>query len=125
MDLPVNIALRFWEHRAADLLIVYEKKGYIPKGWKFDWLREVDVSGKNIYGLCDYKNKKILLLKYYAINGSFLETEFLIRHELAHAVVGPGEGHGKKWKDACKVVGTLSEEFVCQPKGVRQNGHLL
>lgn len=26
-------------------------------------------------------------------------------HELAHVIAGPGAGHGKAWKDACKMLG--------------------
>lgn len=35
----------------------------------------------------------------------------ILLHELAHAVVGPGEGHNAKWKEFAKSIGCTSE--VC------------
>lgn len=36
----------------------------------------------------------------------------ILLHELAHAVVGPGEGHNVKWKNFAKSIGCTSEVCV-------------
>ncbi len=35
-------------------------------------------------------------------------------HELGHVLAGPGHGHGKGWKDACKVLGLRISEAAGQ-----------
>jgi hypothetical protein len=117
MDLPVNVALRFWENAAFELIKTYTNSLLIPPGWRFEWLDEKSLRSpktdqNNVYGMCYYKEKKIALSKYVAINGRFLIVSEVVRHEIAHAVVGPGHGHDKAWRQACKIIGCIPREII-------------
>jgi hypothetical protein len=68
--------------------------------WTFGWCRS-----KKSLGLCKDGVKKILLSKYFCKIIPFDEIENTIRHEIAHALIGPHKGHDQEWKNACKLTG--------------------
>jgi len=86
------------------------------RGWKVEWFNRITLLGQ-----CVYTTQKVNVSRgLTALNSeeSFLDT---LRHEIAHALVGPGYGHGDVWKEKCLKVGCKPEQFpgpgdVVQPK---------
>jgi predicted SprT family Zn-dependent metalloprotease len=65
----------------------------MPAGWRL----EFDKASRR-FGLCDYGRRAISLsAKLVALNGE-AEVGATIRHEIAHALVGPGHHHDWKWR---------------------------
>ena len=76
--------------------------GLTLKGWYFEFNRSIKAIGK-----CNYAKKRI----YFSENWLHLpekEIKDVILHEIAHALT-PGEGHGKKWKKMCLLIGAKPE----------------
>jgi predicted SprT family Zn-dependent metalloprotease len=59
---------------------------------------------KRAVGTCIHDEKVIEVSKYY-IESHPDEIEDTIRHEIAHALVGPGHGHDYVWRRKCVEVG--------------------
>lgn len=78
-----------------------------PRVWSFRW-----DNAKRRAGLCDYQDKAISISSYYAQVHSIDETLQVVLHEVAHAMVGHGEGHGKKWKDTAASIGYRADKFT-------------
>lgn len=49
-------------------------------------------------GACDYRNKTIQLSRPMTQAGTTEQVMDTVRHEVAHALAGPGAGHGRAWK---------------------------
>ena len=64
-------------------------------GWTFGW-----ANTKRRLGVCKYRLKRIEIAEYYARHSSRESVLDTLFHEIAHAVVGPGKGHGPVWKAA-------------------------
>lgn len=62
---------------------------------------------KRTLGMCRYKSKTIVLGRFYLAAGSDEHIIDTILHEIAHALAGPGAGHGPKWKTACQKIGAI------------------
>ena len=60
---------------------------------------------KNRLGYCSYRNKTIELSKSYVELNPEQSIMDTIMHEIAHAKVGPGNGHNKTWKDMARKLG--------------------
>ena len=77
----------------------------IDDGWTFEWDNAVRRAGS-----CSLGRKRITLSRaLFAIEsnrGSALDT---ILHEIAHALAGPGAGHGPTWKWVATRVGARPE----------------
>ena len=56
-------------------------------------------------GLCVYKDKSIILNAFHVDIHPYDEVVNTIRHEVAHAIVGPGYGHSDTWADKAREVG--------------------
>lgn len=70
------------------------------KGWTFKKSR-----AKRRYGYCRYKTKTISVsprLLNHASKEQIIDT---VLHEVAHALVGPGYGHGHVWKNMARKLG--------------------
>ena len=86
--------------------------------WTFDFN-----DNKTTCGWCSYREEKISLSKYYVENNVKQEVVNTMIHELAHALAGPGVGHGKLWKSI--FAGLLKKYnqpvYVerCAPKGIK------
>ena len=65
---------------------------HAPEGWSFAWSRATET-----YGHCDYKAKTIRISKPNAAHQQLSQTFDTVLHEIAHAIVGPGHGHGCEW----------------------------
>lgn len=74
----------------------------------------VKTSGRmtRMLGLCDFGKREIRISRELARINDRSVTEDVIRHEVAHAIAGPGAGHGPQWKDACRVTGATPKACV-------------
>jgi predicted SprT family Zn-dependent metalloprotease len=57
------------------------------------------------FGRCAYRAKQINLSRVLVKLNSEEKVRDTILHEIAHALAGPGVGHGQKWKVAAMSVG--------------------
>ena len=74
-----------------------------------DWsIRLSTDANKPFLGLCDYQNKCIILNAHHIDLHPYEEVVNTIRHELAHALVGVGQGHNDIWADKARAVGCTS-----------------
>lgn len=74
--------------------------GLSDKGWTFVWNKR-----KRAYGLCSYRDRTIQLSMPLVEHMTETEVKDTILHEIAHALVGPGYGHGKVWKAMARKIG--------------------
>jgi len=76
-----------------------------------DWTFGFD-NGRRRAGLCSYTDKKITISKYLSLVHSIDDVKQTIIHEIAHALSGPKEGHGKKWLATAKRIGYRNETYT-------------
>lgn len=69
--------------------------GLLAQGWSFRFN-----NNKRRIGLCRYRERTIEYSRHFIALTPWAEIEDTIRHEVAHALVGPGYGHGNVWKRA-------------------------
>lgn len=74
--------------------------GLIAKGWRF----EFDNARKR-GGQCRHTHQAISLSRYLAPSWSEDEVRNTLLHEIAHALVGPGQGHGAVWQAKARSIG--------------------
>lgn len=67
--------------------------GLIEKGWTF-----LFDNASRRFGLCDYDRQRIQLAKPLVEINPFKAVDNTIRHEIAHALVGPYHGHDEIWR---------------------------
>jgi len=91
MDLQVTKKI------AIELLIKHE---LMKNGWTFDFDRSI-----RRFGCCHHTYKQITLSKQLAFLNNEPDVLDTILHEIAHALVGPGHGHGFVWKQKAKEIG--------------------
>lgn len=70
-----------------------EEHGLTDIGWRIDFN-----NAKSTAGTCDYSKKTIFLSRFYLKHNDVSTTWNTITHEVAHALVGPGHGHGRVWR---------------------------
>ena len=68
------------------------------------WVFRLDRS-RSRFGCCDSRRHVISLSKALTLLNPAKEVLDTIRHEIAHALVGPEHGHDRIWKRMCMVVG--------------------
>lgn len=87
---------------AAKFLIEkLEEHGLRAKGWRGAFNTRLS----RTLGRCYYDRKLIELGSHYVENNSEELVKDTILHEIAHALAGPGTGHGPVWKQWCVKVG--------------------
>lgn len=69
-------------------------------------------NGRRRAGLCSYTDKKITVSKYLSLVHSIDDVRQTMLHEIAHALCGPKEGHGKKWLATAKRLGYRNETYT-------------
>ncbi len=74
----------------------------------YSWAIALDRS-KVRFGQCRHRNHTIGLSKALVELNERDEVEDVIRHEIAHALCGPGAGHSRVWKRKCIEVGARPE----------------
>lgn len=84
--------------RARDLALdLIEQHGL---DWKFGWDH-----ARRRAGQTDFTNRRITLSKHLTPLCSPEQVRQTVLHEIAHALVGPGHGHGPVWQAKAKEVG--------------------
>ena len=75
--------------------------GLYDAGWRFTWLKST-----RTLGLCMHRKKLIGYSRHWTSrpDGEIRNT---ILHEIAHALVGVGHGHGPVWKAKAREIGAL------------------
>ena len=68
--------------------------------WTFKWDHAV-----RRFGSCNFVKRCITVSKPLAALNSFAEAEDVILHEVAHALVGRGYGHGPRWVAQARAIG--------------------
>lgn len=76
----------------------------IDESWNFRW-----DNAKTRNGQTDYRIKTISLSAPLTRLRTIDETRQTIGHEIAHALVGPGHGHGPVWKSKMRELGLRVE----------------
>lgn len=83
-----------------------------------EWYFYFDKS-KRIFGKCNYLNKSISLSKHLVLLNNYNSVKNTILHEIAHAIVGMGNGHNNIWKKKAIEIGCdgnrcySSENTIC------------
>ena len=71
-----------------------------------DWTIRLNQNPNSYFlGLCSYKDKCIILSAHHVDIHPTPDLINTIRHEVAHALVGPGHGHDNVWSDKAKEIG--------------------
>lgn len=81
-----------------------DRHGLIAKGWtfKFD-------NARSRFGCCKHGIKTITLSRYLVELNDQRRVLNTILHEIAHALVGPKNGHNKVWKRKAIEIGCTGE----------------
>lgn len=80
--------------------------------WTFQW-----DNAKRRAGVCKFSKKVIGMSRLWAEHASDDDIIDTILHEIAHALVGPGEGHGPRWRAMAKSIGCRGERCATAPEG--------
>ena len=83
--------------------------GLSAKGWRFDF------DNARRLGLCTYSTKTISISRHMAAAASIEDVEQTLLHEVAHALVGSGAGHGPLWKAKAASIGYLGKRTSKNP----------
>lgn len=78
------------------------------------WTLKLDTA-KRRAGICRYGTREIGLSVVYA---ETITREWVIevmKHEIAHALVGPGHGHKRVWRDKAIEIGSTGEQYYKGP----------
>lgn len=84
--------------------------GLTELGWRFGFNDH-----KRTLGMCYYRKKRIEVSQTLVRSKNMEQIRETILHEIAHALVGPGKGHGPEWKAMVVKVGA-------QPKACAESG---
>lgn len=76
-----------------------------------DWSVTFD-NAKRRFGVCRFGRREIgLSAPLVAINDERAVVDTIL-HEIAHALAGPGAGHGPKWRSIARSIGATPERCV-------------
>jgi predicted SprT family Zn-dependent metalloprotease len=97
----------------ANELMEEHMPGLRDDGWDF-----VFDNAKGRCGVCKFKSRTIGLSRHYVRLNADQPEEIrdTILHEIAHAIAGPGAGHGREWKLIAMSVG--ARPIRCAPMSV-------
>ena len=91
---------------------------HLNEGWQFTF-----DNAKTRAGLCNYTHKRISVSKYLAARYEDDEIHQVLLHEIAHAMAGPGAGHGAQWKAVAKELGYEGKRLHGGAMGMCPAGH--
>ena len=77
-------------------------------GIKETWTFKFD-GAKGRGGLCNHGKRFISLSRHFVEAATIAEVRNTLLHEIAHALVGPGHGHGRVWKQKAREIGCTAE----------------
>ena len=69
-----------------------------------DWKITFDYAKKRA-GACIYSTKELSFSVYFLRNSSDFDKKDTLLHEIAHAIVGPNQGHNNTWKKKALSIG--------------------
>lgn len=81
-----------------------EEHGLTWRGWTFEF---DNASARG--GVCRYRTKTISLSRKLVPMWSESEVRDTVLHEIAHALVGPGNGHGPVWRRQARAIGCTGQ----------------
>lgn len=100
--------LQHAESLAKTLMI---KHNVYQRGWKFEFDR-----AKRRFGCCKYRTKTITLSTDLTLLNKIEDVQDTILHEIAHALVGPRNGHNAVWKAKAMEIGCKPERCYSSDK---------
>lgn len=109
-------------HQEAALLL--KRYGLTEKGWTFEISNQ-----KRRVGECNHRRKVIRYSQHFMDKTPSESITDTLLHEIAHALVGPGYGHGNHWKYAAKLIGANPERMcndavsTAKPNYILHCGH--
>ena len=83
-----------------------------------DWSLEFNRSRRQL-GACEWSTRRIILSREHAIQKPPELITDVILHEIAHALAGPGSGHGPEWKAIAVRIGARPGSCAPEPEGIR------
>lgn len=75
------------------------------------WTFEFD-DAKRRAGICHYAARRISLSAPLMTVYSESEARDTVLHEVAHALVGPEAGHGRRWRETAEAIGGTGRQYV-------------
>jgi predicted SprT family Zn-dependent metalloprotease len=81
-------------------LHLLNEHGLLAQGWRFAW-----DDARRRFGCCRHSRKMITLSRELTLLNPLAEVHETILHEIAHALLPPGMGHGKAWKRTAAAIG--------------------
>lgn len=82
--------------REAEALI----ERHLDASWSFAF-----DNAKRRAGACDYTRRRITVSRYLSARYDDETNRQTLLHEVAHALAGPGSGHGADWKRTARALG--------------------
>lgn len=79
-------------------------RAYMDAHGLADWSFGFDRAKRRL-GQTDYATRTITISRHYAENGDRELVRNTMLHEIAHALVGPGQGHGAAWQEQARTLG--------------------
>jgi len=73
-----------------------------------DWRFRLDHARQRL-GACHFASREITLSKHYVRQNDLTDIHSTVLHEIAHALCGPGVGHGHKWKITAQNIGASTD----------------
>lgn len=101
--------------RAQALALAREERDYhADLGYPqlYDWTFEVSTRAKRRLAATKYDKQTISLSAWLLDNHDEERILLTVRHELAHAILGPGYGHGDRWRELCLRIGGDGKRLV-------------
>ena len=87
-----------------------DRAGLDETRWKLGWCATKSYGGITyMWGDPGAERGEIFLSKYLMLDPSFTNALGCLRHELAHALVGPDEDHGPAWAAAARAMETPND----------------
>jgi len=107
----VREAKRLCEEKIREFEHLAVRSQYAPEGLREEsgtlegWTVHINPNTTNRYGRCSYGSREIELGEKFILHATDAQILDTILHEIAHALVGRGHGHGETWKAMARKVG--------------------
>ncbi|MCR9262126.1 MAG: SprT-like domain-containing protein [Pseudomonadaceae bacterium] len=73
-----------------------------------DWHFRLDHARQRL-GACHFASREITVSKHYIAQNDLADIRKTLLHEIAHALCGPGVGHGRRWKLTAERIGASTD----------------
>ncbi len=83
-----------------------------------DWSIDFNSTRRQL-GACEWATKRILISRMHAVQKPPELVTDVILHEIAHALAGPGAGHGPAWKSIAVRIGARPKSCAPEPDEMR------